>query len=116
MTVDRFFSRSFLFVLAVNLGTIACRVKTASPPKDEPAVVPQPAAPEPVAPFVPAEPPASPPPAAEPPKPDEDALPEESSRLPAERRALQVVAGVDRIVDADLARLLLGHGLRDQRR
>ena len=37
-------------------------------------------------------------------RPDEDVLPEASSRLPAERRALQVVAGKDRWVDAGLAR------------
>ena len=35
---------------------------------------------------------------------DEEALPEASSRLPAERRALQVVEGKDRLVDADQAR------------
>jgi hypothetical protein len=45
-----------------------------------------------------------PPPPAEPPKPDEDALPEASSGLAAERRALQVVGGQDRRVDADEAR------------
>jgi len=38
-----------------------------------------------------------------PPKPDEDALPEAPGLAP-ERRAIQVVAGVERVVDADLAR------------
>ena len=41
---------------------------------------------------------------AEPPRPDDDALPEASSILAPERRAIQVVAGKERVVDADLAR------------
>jgi hypothetical protein len=40
---------------------------------------------------------------ASPPKPDEDALPEASGLSP-ERRAVQVVAGIERVIDADLAR------------
>jgi hypothetical protein len=40
---------------------------------------------------------------AEPPKPDPDALPE-ASGLPLERQAIQVVHGVERVVDAELAR------------
>jgi hypothetical protein len=39
----------------------------------------------------------------EPPRPDPDALPE-ARGLPADRRAIQVVHGVERTVDADLAR------------
>jgi hypothetical protein len=42
--------------------------------------------------------------APEPPKPDDDALPEASGKLAPERRAIQVVAGKERVVDADLAR------------
>jgi hypothetical protein len=38
-----------------------------------------------------------------PPKPDADALPE-APGLPPERRAVQVVGGIERVVDADLAR------------
>jgi hypothetical protein len=37
-------------------------------------------------------------------KPDDEPLPEASSRLPPERRALQVVDGKERVVDADVAR------------
>ena len=37
-------------------------------------------------------------------KPDDDALPEASSNLAPERRAIQVVAGRERVVDADVAR------------
>jgi hypothetical protein len=41
-----------------------------------------------------------------PPRLDPDALPPASANLPVERRALQVVAGEDRIVDAEAARSL----------
>ena len=53
---------------------------------------------------MPASRPAAPAPSATlPPKPDDDALPEASGRLASERRAIQVVAGKERVVDADLA-------------
>ena len=42
------------------------------------------------------------------PQPDDDALPESSSDLPPERRAIQVAFGKERVVDADAAR---GRGL-----
>jgi hypothetical protein len=40
----------------------------------------------------------------EPSKPDEDALPEASGKLAPERRAIQVVDGTERVVNADVAR------------
>ena len=48
--------------------------------------------------------PAVPIPAPQPPKPDDDALPEVTDKLAPERRAIQVVAGIERVVDADVAR------------
>ena len=100
--MNRFLFRSLLFVLVLHLGALACRGKTVSPPKREAAALAPPAKSVEDAQPAPVAPPASP--SAPPPKSDEDALPEASSSVPAERRALQVVAGSDRVVDADLAR------------
>ena len=52
--------------------------------------------------------PSAAPTAVEPPIPDEDALSPAPSSIPPERRALQVVGGAERVVDADAAR---GRGL-----
>jgi hypothetical protein len=91
------------YVLCV--GTSACRNTTSAPPAREPA---RPVAIEPEHDTRASAPPASATETAKPAPapvqaPDEDALPE-ASGLPAERRALQVVSGADRTVDADVAR------------
>ncbi len=87
-------------MLAVGLLAcgLACRGNKVAPPTPESTPVPAPPRP------VDSQAPVVAPPRPEPPKPDEDALPEAPSGLAPERRALQVVAGRDRIVDADEAR------------
>ncbi len=62
------------------------------PPSEPPSPVTHPAAPE------------RPARAPEPSKPDQDALLEAAGKLAPERRAIQVVEGKERVVDADLAR------------
>lgn len=91
-------------------GSSACRdqgvapsVREAPPSAPVVAAAPPPAHDTQAASNAPPSPPSPLTAPATPAKPDEDALPE-ASGLPAERRALQVVGGVERIVDADLAR------------
>jgi hypothetical protein len=94
--VDRKISQRIAPFLIAVVSTFACDrgrspAATEAPPPavtaDEPVMATPVSKPEPPA----------------PPKPDEDALPE-TSGLSSERRAIQVVAGVERVVDADLAR------------
>jgi hypothetical protein len=80
MSVTLRFERLLLVVTA--LGALACREKAGEP---RPSSAPKAARPAP------------------PPKPDPDALPP-AAGLPPERRALQVVHGQDRVVDAEVAR------------
>jgi hypothetical protein len=86
----------WLLLIATVEGSLACN-EAVSPPLP----VASEARPSPV---VVRPPPPSPPAKA---KPDEDALPTASS-LPPDRRAIQVVAGIERTVDADQ---VLGRGL-----
>ncbi len=81
----------FSLLLALPAGA-ACRRGRSGPPAQALAVSSEPATPAPAA---RAEKPAPPP------KPDPDALPEASP--PVERRAIQVVAGKERVVDAEQA-------------
>jgi len=86
---------SLLAILFAASGAVSCRGKEAPAPQAVPHVEPPPAQPSRPAPF-PAVPVSS--------QPDDDALPEASSGLPPERRAIQVAFGKERVVDADLAR------------
>jgi len=85
-------------LLALLLGCLfSCSRQRPVPPAEAPVAPPVPAIPAP-APKVEEPPP--------PPKPDPDALPEAAP--PVERRAIQVVAGKERTVDAEQA---VSHGL-----
>ncbi len=92
--MDRIYYQRVLLLVAAVAGGPSCQGKAtpsskAATPSEPPVPVSRPAAP------------ASP--ATLPPEPDDDALPEASGRLVPERRAIQVVAGKERVVDADLA-------------
>ncbi|HEX7500530.1 MAG TPA: hypothetical protein VF524_09540, partial [Polyangia bacterium] len=93
--MDRIPFQRVLLLAAAVAGGSSCQgkatssSKAATPSEPPPVPVSRPAAP------------ASP--ATLPPKPDDDALPEASGRLAPERRAIQVVGGKERVVDADLA-------------
>jgi hypothetical protein len=94
--VDRNILLRILFLVVATGCGLSCRgkaatsVTSAAPSEPPPLPTPRPAAPAA--------------PAPEPPKPDDDALPEASGKLAPERRAIQVVGGKERVVDADLAR------------
>ena len=94
--------RSSWAILILATG-ISCRGKEPTAPAAQATVT--------AAPVVKVTPPSKPASTARPvevaPKPDDDALPE-ASGLPPERRAIQVVAGRERVVDAEVAR---GRGL-----
>ena len=93
--MDRIYYQRVLLLVAAVAGGPSCQGKAT--PSSKAATPSEP-------PPVPASRPAAPAPSATlPPKPDDDALPEASGRLASERRAIQVVAGKERVVDADLA-------------
>jgi hypothetical protein len=93
--VDRIYYQRVLLLVAAVAGGPSCQGKAT--PSSKAATPSEP-------PPLPASRPAAPaPPATLPPKPDDDALPEASGRLAPERRAMQVVGGKERVVDADLA-------------
>ena len=99
--MDRTILQCIAAPLIAAVSLFACRDRGQSPaPKalPRPASVATASATEPVI----GAPSAKPEPVA-PPKPDEDALPEASGLSP-DRRALQVVAGIERVIDGDLAR------------
>ncbi len=85
-------------VLLLGLGVLGCQGKSAPPPAAPASRPSSPASATPVA-SKPA-PPVAP---AKPPEPDLDAL-DEAKGLPPERRAIQTVAGQERVVDAEQAR------------
>ncbi len=98
--VDRnFLPRFFFFFAAVGCG-LSCHGEATIGQRDATSSRPIPVAPS--------GPVATERRAPSPPKPDSDALPEAPAGLPPARRAIQVVGGKERVVDADVAR---GRGL-----
>jgi hypothetical protein len=100
---DIFPLRIFCAVLACA-GGVACRDKQAARSTPSPSVSAVPAAASAAKTTGGAKPTRAAPPVDGAAKLDDELLPEASSRLPPERRAIAVVDGKERVVDADLAR------------